>query len=99
MPAPPILRELVEHFERHRESFQATGFPVCAVATKDGDKIIDRVTHRISLASQLESAKNPESKTRLQREIDATDRRIDQLVFELHGLTDEEIALLDAVDG
>jgi hypothetical protein len=31
-----------------------------------------------------------------QRQIEATDRRIDQLVYELYGLTDEEIAIGDS---
>ncbi len=39
------------------------------------------------------TANNPERKTRLQREIEATDRQIDQLVYELYGLTEEEILL------
>ncbi len=30
----------------------------------------------------------------LQREIEATDRRIDQLVYELYGLTEEEIKIV-----
>ncbi|MCZ6622743.1 MAG: hypothetical protein O7B35_00685 [Deltaproteobacteria bacterium] len=30
---------------------------------------------------------NPEQETRLQREIEATDRRIDRSVYELYGLT------------
>jgi len=34
------------------------------------------------------AAKNPEQKTRLQREIESTDRQIDQLVYELYGLTE-----------
>ena len=29
--------------------------------------------------------------------IDATDRRIDQLVYELHGLTDDEIRIVEEV--
>lgn len=35
-------------------------------------------------------------KTALQRQIDATDRQIDQLVYELYGLTDDEIKLVEA---
>ena len=38
---------------------------------------------------------NPERKTRLQREIEATDRQIDQLVYELYGLTEEEIKIVE----
>ena len=34
------------------------------------------------------AASNPEWKTRLQREIEATDRQIDQLVYDLYGLTE-----------
>ena len=31
----------------------------------------------------------------LQRQIEATDRQIDQLVYQLYGLTDEEVALIE----
>jgi len=31
----------------------------------------------------------------IQRQIDATDRQIDQLVYQLYGLTDAEIALVE----
>jgi plasmid maintenance system antidote protein VapI len=33
---------------------------------------------------------------RLDRQLEVTDRRIDQLVCELHGLTDEEIQIVEA---
>ena len=33
--------------------------------------------------------------TVLQRQIEATDREIDRLVYELYGLTDEEIAVVE----
>lgn len=33
-------------------------------------------------------------KSRLQRRIDATDRLIDQLVYNLYGLTDEEVEMV-----
>lgn len=35
-------------------------------------------------------------KTRCQREIDTTDRQIDQLVYELYGLTEEEIRIVES---
>ncbi|HUY31290.1 MAG TPA: TaqI-like C-terminal specificity domain-containing protein, partial [Pirellulales bacterium] len=75
------------------------GFPVCTVPAKNGERITDRVAHRTSLSAQLDAEKNPESTTRLQREIEATDRRIDQLVYELYGLTDKEIALVEGANG
>ena len=41
------------------------------------------------------AANHPERKTRLQREIDAIDRQLDQLVYELYGLTKDEIQIID----
>ncbi len=39
------------------------------------------------------AANNPEQKSRLQREIEATDRQIDQLVYELCGLMEDRSEL------
>lgn len=39
----------------------------------------------------------PSHQTAIQRQIDATDRRIDQFVYELYGLTDEEIRIVEEV--
>jgi hypothetical protein len=49
----------------------------------------------LSLHNQLATANTGHEKTALQRQIDATDRQIDQLVYELYGLTDEEIAIVE----
>ncbi|HVC95313.1 MAG TPA: type I restriction enzyme HsdR N-terminal domain-containing protein [Pirellulales bacterium] len=86
--------EVDEAFLKEIESWRGL-FPVCAVPAKEGAKITENVVHRTSLTEQLESEKNPESKTRLQRDIDATDRRIDKLVYELYGLTEAEIAVVE----
>ena len=37
----------------------------------------------------------PHVKTVLQRQVEATDREIDQLVYELYGLTEAEIAVVE----
>jgi len=48
----------------------------------------------------LQFAALPQEKTHLQRQITATDRQIDQLVYELYDLTPEEILIVeDAVGG
>ncbi|MBI4527146.1 MAG: hypothetical protein HY695_25395 [Deltaproteobacteria bacterium] len=39
--------------------------------------------------------KNPKQNNRLWREIDATNRQIDQLVYELYGLTEEETKIAE----
>jgi len=50
----------------------------------------------LDLHKQLAAAKTPHGRTAIQRQIDATDRRIDELVYELYGLRDEEIAIVEA---
>ena len=49
----------------------------------------------LSLNKSLAETNTPEVKTRLQREIEATDRRIDQLVYELYGLKEAEIKIVE----
>jgi len=41
------------------------------------------------------AAKTAHEKTVLQRQIDNTDKQIDQLVYELYGLTKEEIKIVE----
>ena len=43
----------------------------------------------------LAAARTADEKTMIQREIDMTDRQIDILVYELYGLTEEEIAIVE----
>ncbi|MDP1996631.1 MAG: hypothetical protein Q8J90_05500, partial [Gallionella sp.] len=59
------------------------------------DKLVALVEKMLALHQQLAAAKTPQDATLLQRQIDATDRQIDQLVYALYGLTDEEIALVE----
>ncbi len=49
----------------------------------------------LELHRSLALAKTAHEKTVIQRQIDATDRQIDQLVYELYGLTEEEIAIVE----
>ena len=44
---------------------------------------------------ELTAGRTRQDKIVIQRQIDATDRQIDQLVYELYGLTDEEIAIVE----
>lgn len=39
--------------------------------------------------------KTPQERTTLQRQIEATDKQIDQLVYQLYGLTDDEIKIVE----
>ena len=49
----------------------------------------------MSLHKSLASAKNPQEADRLAREVESTDRVIDGLVYELYGLSEEEIRIVE----
>jgi hypothetical protein len=49
----------------------------------------------LSLNKQLPAAKTDHEKTVLQRQIEATDKQVDHLVYELYGLTEEEIKIVE----
>jgi type II restriction/modification system DNA methylase subunit YeeA len=49
----------------------------------------------LDLHKKLAAAKIPDDKTRFQRQIAATDKQIDNLVYQLYGLTEEEIKIVD----
>ena len=49
----------------------------------------------MDLHKKLAAAKNPNDKINLQREIEATDHQIDRLVYELYGLTKDEIQIIE----
>jgi len=59
------------------------------------NKIVALVEKMLALHPQLAAAKTPHETNLLQRQITATDQQIDQLVYQLYGLTDEEIALVE----
>ena len=60
------------------------------------DKTVKLVESMLKLHEQLAAAKTAHDKTLIQRQIDATDRQIDALVYALYGLADEEIRIVEA---
>jgi hypothetical protein len=57
--------------------------------------MVELVEQMLALHKQFAAAKTPDDKTRLQRRIDATDQQIDFLVYELYGLTEKEIQIVE----
>ena len=56
--------------------------------------MVEMVEQMLELNKQLQAAGTAHEKKALQRQIEATDRRIDQLVYELYDLRDEEIRFI-----
>ena len=59
------------------------------------DKMVALVERMLDLHKKLAAATIPADKELYQRQIEATDLRIDELVYELYELTDEEIAIVE----
>ena len=57
------------------------------------DKLVSLVERMLALHKR--SASTPQEKEMIRREVESTDRGIDKLVYELYGLTEEEIAIVE----
>jgi hypothetical protein len=75
-------------------------FPVPAkMAAAIRNRLISAVNKMGSLQSALSTERLPPRREQLEREIDATDRQIDQLVYELYDLSAEEILIVEEATG
>jgi hypothetical protein len=59
------------------------------------DRMVELVETMLKLHKNLQAAKTNHEKSLIQRQIDATDKQIDQLVYELYDLTEEEIRIVE----
>jgi len=77
------------------------GFPVRPINFSDPtdksrhDRMVKLVEQMLALNKKLATAKTGHEQTSLQRQIDATDRQIDALVYELYGLNENEIKIIE----
>ena len=53
------------------------------------------VTQQLDLNKKVQDAQLKQEKTQVSRQIAATDGAIDTLVYELYGLTEEEIGIME----
>jgi len=60
------------------------------------DGMVSLVERMLDLHKRLSEAKTPTDRDRLQRQIDATDHDIDRLVYDIYGLTEEEIKIVES---
>jgi hypothetical protein len=58
--------------------------------------MVSLVDTMLTLHKKLSAEQLPQRREQIQREIDATDRQIDSLVYQLYGLSEEEISLVEA---
>ena len=70
--------------------------PIYRLNDSSTEKIIGLAASMLALHKQLSAAKSERQKVVIQRQIEATDAQIDRLVYNLYGLTAEEIAIVEA---
>jgi len=59
------------------------------------DRLVKLVEGMLKLHKDLQTTKTDHEKSLIQRQIKETDKQIDQLVYKLYGLTDEEIRIVE----
>jgi len=69
--------------------------PNCLLRLSDLVSRIEPIGRKILSEKSVASANIPHQQASLQRHIAATDRQIDELVYELYGLTDDEIRIVE----
>jgi len=62
---------------------------------KKHDRMVSLVERMLDLHKKLHESKVPDEKTKIQRQIDNTDKQIDKLVYNLYGLTEDDIAIVE----
>jgi hypothetical protein len=60
------------------------------------DQTVSLVNQMIELHKKLDESKMPQTTEMLKRQIESTDRQIDQLVYKLYELTDDEIQMIES---
>jgi len=63
------------------------------------DLMVEFVDTMLDLHRKLAATKTDHERSLIQRQIDTTDKQIDQLVYELYGLTDKEIKIVEEATG
>lgn len=63
------------------------------------DRMVALVERMLDLHKKLAAAAIPADKELYGRQIEAADRQIDALVYELYGLTEEEVAIVEGAGG
>ncbi len=63
------------------------------------DRMVALVKQMLELHKRLAAAKSQSDQELYQRQIDATDKEIDKLVYNLYGLTEEEIRIVEGAQG
>jgi len=77
----------------------ALPFPTASRLQSRADRMVALVERMLELHKRQAAARNPADRELYQRQIEATDREIDLLVYELYELTEEEVKVVEGQPG
>ena len=83
MSAPEIIQQLVERFEKNRAAFLSRSYKEAFRA------------HAVHTPARRRSRRGSSARYHCVAQVESTDAQIDRLVYELYGLTEEEIRIVD----
>jgi hypothetical protein len=92
MPAPAAILKLCETFAGHRDHFRSGNYNEAQLRKEFLDPLVEPM---LEIVPKRRLEKNPQVLAQLDAQIAATDRQIDRLVYELYGLTEEEVKLVE----
>jgi len=110
MPAPDAIKSLVERFERIHEQYRSSKYNQTQVRHDKMGSLVARILELHKQAppdlrspspnsANLERAsgrgRTPQEQEMVKREIESTDREIDELVYEFYGLSEDEIRVVE----
>lgn len=94
--SPPLRGGYYRFFSQYIEQLPIRTLDLSNAKEKaQHDRMVTLVERMLKLHKDLENAKTPDAKTQFQRTIDATDKEINALVYDLYGLTKEEINIIE----
>jgi hypothetical protein len=97
-PAYQLRRYRTTFPTLHVQSEELGSLPLPKATESDKpahDRMVQLVEQMLELHKQLAAARTPQEQTSLERQIAATDTQIDRLVYDLYGLTDDEIKIVE----
>lgn len=71
-------------------------YPIIELSIQEQYPFIELSDKMLDLNKQLQNVKTPKQKGLLEKQIKVTDKKINQLVYELYDLTDEEIEIVES---
>ena len=73
-------------------TFEIKDIPIKIIQQQPFIKLVDQM---LSLNKELQKTRTEADRQIIQRQITATDKQIDRLVYDLYGLTEEEIKIVE----